>query len=136
LADNGRVYVEAHHGRVRAGRALDDALAAAAARAPKPVPMAEQLGEHRPNQRYELMVQRLGDVLRRRLPADASVLMVTKGDDSLAAVDGMRAAHFPGDGAGGYLGWHPPDSADAIARLEAAREGGAEFLVIPEPSLW
>ena len=47
-----------------------------------------------------------------------------------------EAWHFPSDDDGGYLGYHPPDSAWAIAHLEAMRPRGADYLLIPASSAW
>ena len=70
------------------------------------------------------------------MPPGSSLLVVSKGDAALLELPGLTAAHFPQDGAGGYAGHHPLDSATAIAELEALRRGGAEYLVIPATARW
>ena len=93
---------------------------------------------HRPSAEYEALVQRIRQRVSATLPSDARVLVVSKGDDDLLALDGRSAAHFPQFG-GVYAGHHPADGAEAIAHLEALRgneAGRAEFLLFPKTSLW
>ena len=73
---------------------------------------------------------------RSHVPPGASVLVVSKGDAALLELPGLAAAHFPQDGAGGYAGHHPHDSATAIAELEELRRRGAEYLVLPATARW
>ena len=73
-----------------------------------------------------------------RCPPGASVLVVSKGDESLLALPGRdRGCTFPQDGAGGYAGHHPRDGAagDRRARGSCAR-AGAEYLVLPATARW
>ena len=70
------------------------------------------------------------------LPPDARTLIVSKGDPALLEIEGLATAHFPQDANGGYAGYYPADSADAIGQLEALRRRGAEFLVVPRESAW
>lgn len=79
---------------------------------------------------------RLRQIVEAVIPKDATVALVSKGDDELLEMDGRRAWHFPRHELGIYLGHHPADSNEAIRYLEAARSDGADFLVFPEPSLW
>jgi hypothetical protein len=64
------------------------------------------------------------------------VAVVSKGDDDLLKLDGRRGWHFLQNEKGEYAGYYPADSAEAIARLEALREKGAEFLLFPATALW
>ncbi|HEV3400343.1 MAG TPA: sulfotransferase [Acidimicrobiales bacterium] len=82
------------------------------------------------------LVARVKDTMETVLPAGSRALVVSRGDDRLLDVDGRSAGHFPQGDDGHYLGYHPADSADAIARLEALRRGGAQFLVIPSTAFW
>ncbi len=70
------------------------------------------------------------------VPEGATVLVVSKGDESLLALPGRRGWHFPRASDGRYAGYYPKTSEDAIAHLEALREAGAEFLAIPATYLW
>jgi GT2 family glycosyltransferase len=91
---------------------------------------------HRPYPGYAALTDRLRQRVVEVAAPGALVLVVSKGDEALVDLPGRRAWHFPCDAAGGYAGHHPGDDADAIARLEALRHGGADYLVIPEPSSW
>src|SRR5205085_730238 len=64
------------------------------------------------------------------------VIVVSKGDDELLNLDGRIGWHFPQTEDGAYIGYHPADSVAAIAHLEALRAKGADYLLIPSPSLW
>jgi colanic acid/amylovoran biosynthesis glycosyltransferase len=71
-----------------------------------------------------------------RLPADAGVLVVSRGDEELIAFPGHRGGHFPQTANGLYAGHHPADSGEAIAHLEELRQAGARYLVVPATSGW
>jgi GT2 family glycosyltransferase len=85
---------------------------------------------------YRALVDDVAATVERTVPPGAGVLVVSRGDRDLVRFPNREAAHFPQDEDGGYLGHHPADSAEAIARLERLREGGAEYLVVPATSRW
>jgi hypothetical protein len=93
---------------------------------------AQPLGEAE----YADLVERIRAVIAASLPPGSSLLVVSKGDAALLEIPGMTALHFPQDGAGGYAGHHPLDSAAATAELEQMRRAGAEYLVIPATARW
>jgi hypothetical protein len=70
------------------------------------------------------------------LPADATVAVASKGDPALLKLGGRPARHFPQDDAGEYAGHNPADGAAAVDLLDAAREAGAQFLVLPATAFW
>jgi hypothetical protein len=77
----------------------------------------------------------------RKLVADATatgatVAVISRGDDRLVDLCGRRGQHFPRDSDGAPLGYHPCSGPSAVTHLEAARAEGAEYLLIPGPSLW
>ena len=78
----------------------------------------------------------LSKAVNRCVPRDAKILVVSKGDGWLLKLDGCAPRHFPQDTKGGYAGYHPKNSAQAVALLDAAREKGARYLAFPPPSLW
>jgi len=91
----------------------------------------------RPNAWYRDLVERIRDVVDRELPPDATVLVVSHGDDELLDLGaGRRGWHFPQMEDGTYAGHHPGDSAEAIAHLEALRGRGADYILFPETALW
>jgi GT2 family glycosyltransferase len=85
---------------------------------------------------YRRLVEQVQAEVAERIPAGASVLVVSRGDRELVDLDGREGGHFPQDATGGYLGHHPRDSDEAIARLEEMRDGGAEYLVLPSSASW
>jgi GT2 family glycosyltransferase len=85
---------------------------------------------------YGHLVEAVRESVLAGVPADASVLVVSRGDRELIRLPGREAAHFPQGEDGGYAGHHPADSDEAIAQLERLREAGAEYLVLPPTALW
>ena len=85
---------------------------------------------------YQQLVRRIREVVRTALPAEATVIVVSKGDNELLKLDGKRAWHFPQNEEGVYAGYHPADSAEAIAHLEELRAKGGEFLLFPGTAFW
>ncbi|HET9198110.1 MAG TPA: glycosyltransferase family 2 protein [Solirubrobacterales bacterium] len=90
----------------------------------------------RPNPRYERELERLREAASAAIPAGAEVLVISRGDEALLELNGHRAGHFPQAGDGGWAGHHPADSAEAIEHLEALRERGARYLVVPPTYRW
>ena len=85
---------------------------------------------------YRALATRLRDVVSAATPTDATVMVVSKGDEALLALDGRDAWHFPQTHDGIYAGAHPANSSDAIAHLELLRGRGGKFLVFPSTALW
>ena len=57
--------------------------------------IAWQPHRHRPNAVYQGKIARIREVVRRVIPAGASVLVITKGDPDLLELEGRVAQHFP-----------------------------------------
>jgi hypothetical protein len=85
---------------------------------------------------YARVLVQLPQVVAQRVPADARVLVVSRGDDRLLAVPDRRTGHFPQAGDGAYAGHHPHDSETAVAELERLRADGWTALVFPSTALW
>ncbi|MBS1886491.1 MAG: glycosyltransferase [Actinobacteria bacterium] len=90
----------------------------------------------RPNPRYEREVAQLREAVSEAVPAGATVLVISRGDETLLQLGGRRAQHFPQGADGGWSGHHPADSAEAVSHLEALRAGGAAYLVVPPTYRW
>ncbi len=91
----------------------------------------------RPNAWYRDLVERVREVVDAEIPPDATVLVVSNGDDELLQLGAhRRGLHFPQMEDGTYAGHHPGDSAEAIAHFEALRTQGAEYILFPETALW
>ena len=110
--------------------------AAEIAAAPPPPPNPSPAPRNKTQQSYEEQVERIRMVARAALPAGSTVLVVSKGDPRLVDLGGCDASHFPQTEEGVYGGFHPPNSEVAIAHLEALREKGARYLLIPHTALW
>ena len=85
---------------------------------------------------YRQMTERIADLVLELVPSGATVLVLSRGDEKLLELGGRRAWHFPQTDDGVYAGHHPADSREAIARLEALRARGGEFLLLPETGMW
>ena len=92
--------------------------------------------ERRHSDRYRELTERVGRAVVDTVPAGATVLVVSRGDDELLRVEGRRVWHFPRDADGRYAGYHPADSREAVARLEEQRAAGAEYVVFPATGMW
>lgn len=85
---------------------------------------------------YSALVRRVREAVRELIPADGTVLVVSKGDSGLVDVYGRKAWHFPRAEDGRYAGFYPKRGISAVAHLEALRARGAEYFLIPETSGW
>jgi hypothetical protein len=90
----------------------------------------------RPNPRYERDAERLREAVKAAVPSGSTVLVISRGDESLLRLNGRRALHFPQARDGGWAGHHPADSEEAIGHLETLREDGAEYLAVPSTYRW
>jgi hypothetical protein len=87
-------------------------------------------------EQYQQLVERVQLIARSAVPPDATVLVVSKGDDQLLQLECREAWHFPASPDGTYVGDHPPDADWAIEQLERARARGADYLVLPATAFW
>jgi len=85
---------------------------------------------------YQRLIHRIREVVSTSLPPEATVIVVTKGDSELLRLDSRRAWHFPQAEDGAFAGYHPANSDEAIAHLEALRVKGGDFLVFPNSAFW
>jgi len=89
-----------------------------------------------PRSSYLDEVAAVCEEVERNVPEGATVLVLSRGDSELLRLGAREARHFPGDAEGRYLGHHPADDAAAVELLEAQRQAGAEYLVIPAAEGW
>ena len=102
-----------------------------------PVPPAAPGAEpHVKAAEYARVLIRVRALVRSVVPLDATVLVVSRGDDDLLDLDGRAAWHFPQDHDGRWAGYHPRDSSAAITDLDALRARGADHLLLPATALW
>jgi GT2 family glycosyltransferase len=90
----------------------------------------------RHSDRYRDVTERVRRAVIEAVPAGATALVVSRGDDELLRVEGRRAWHFPRADDGAYAGHHPANSREAIARLERQRAAGAGYIVFPATGIW
>jgi hypothetical protein len=80
--------------------------------------------------------QRISGIVQAILPPDTKVIVVSKGADELLSLGGCQGWHFPQTEEGWYAGYHPADSAEAIAHLEKLRAKGGSYLLFPHTAFW
>ena len=85
---------------------------------------------------YEGLIERVRETANAMIPRNATVLVVSRGDEELLRIGPRRALHFPQDEFGRYAGYHPPDSDAAIEVLESMRARGGEYLLLPSTAFW
>jgi GT2 family glycosyltransferase len=90
----------------------------------------------RPSVAWQRQAEGLRRLVAERVPRDAVVLIVNRGDQSLLDLEGRRALPFPCDEDGVYAGHYPAGGAEAIELLEAMRARGATHFVLPAGELW
>ena len=67
---------------------------------------------------YRQLVDGVREAIETHVPADATVLVVSKGDERLLELDSRRGWHFPQTGVGTYAGEYPANATHAIEHLE------------------
>ncbi|MNC84809.1 hypothetical protein D3C83_03770 [compost metagenome] len=85
---------------------------------------------------YRDLVDDIRGIVARTIPPQAAVAVVSRGDAALLDLDGRSARHFPEARPGVYAGYHPADSAAAVAALDEAVDGGVQFLLFPGTAYW
>jgi len=92
--------------------------------------------EKRLDSEYAALTERVRRRIVAETKAGSTLLVVSRGDESLVDLDGRRAWHFPGAQDGRWAGHHPADSAWAIRELLAARARGADYIAFPGTAFW
>ncbi len=92
--------------------------------------------QRRQTPEYAELIAEVRRTLRQTLPSDSTVLVVSKGDERLLAVDELQVWHFPRLSDGSWPGHHPADGHEVIAGLEELCAQGAEYIAFPAPMLW
>lgn len=85
---------------------------------------------------YAGLVDRVRLAIEANTPPEATVAIVSRGDDELLTLGQRAAWHFPRTGDGAYAGYYPTDSDAAIGHLEQLRANGATHLAIPASCGW
>jgi hypothetical protein len=85
---------------------------------------------------YHRLLGDIRSIARRAIPAAATTVVVSKGDDELLKLGTQRVWHFPQTEAGVYAGHYPAHSLAAVEHLEALRSKGANYLLFPSTAFW
>lgn len=85
---------------------------------------------------YDQLRARVLRTVAEATPEGATVAVVSKGDPALVELEGRTGWHFPRDADGGYAGFHPRTSDDAVGYVEELRGAGARFLCLPATAFW
>ena len=89
-----------------------------------------------PSNEYSRLVREIQRVVKTTIPLGATVAVVSKGDQKMVDFKGRLGCHFPQNEDGGYAGYHPADSAAAIAELERLRHKDIDYLLVPHTAFW
>jgi GT2 family glycosyltransferase len=89
-----------------------------------------------PEAGYEEMTARIKSLVERSVPPEATLLVVSRGDERLLDLGGRQAWHFPQGDDDVYAGHHPSDSEEAIDHLERLRDRGGDYILFPATALW
>jgi hypothetical protein len=85
---------------------------------------------------YKHLVGRVCKVVNQKIPGDARVIVVSKGDDEIVQFHGPRGWHFPQAPDGTYAGHYPSDAAEAVSQVEQLRSKGGQYLLFPQTAFW
>ena len=100
------------------------------------VASAQRSGAKHKGNLYAVLVEQIRQVIEHHLPAETTILVVSKGDEELLKLGHRKGLHFPQNGEGAYAGHYPTTSAEAIDHLEGLRTRGADYLVLPNTAYW
>jgi hypothetical protein len=137
ISSEGKAHIDRLNGREISRQRFLEVIELVRSRPLKPPPPAgfgsiRQLGLDE----YEQLISRIGTKIRAAVPSGAHILVVSKGDDRLVALDGYVAGHFPQADGGGYAGHHPGSGLEALEHLQRLHTQGNEYLVFPSTSFW
>jgi hypothetical protein len=138
LCQNGLLYIKDAEEATRSSFAR--VLEAVMAREPKRLPASTEVKAATaavPAKEYQRLIEDLRTAVAKTVPANAGLVVVSKGDPELLKLgESRRAFHFPQDEAGRYAGHHPATSEDAITGLDRFHSSGADYVVLPATASW
>jgi glycosyltransferase involved in cell wall biosynthesis len=137
LSNNGQAVVRASHDRGLVKARFLKVLTDVFGREPGSA-LEKDASRHSDLRRreYRATVRRVREIVEKVVPAETTLLVVSKGDADLVSFSNRIAWHFPRNGTTGYAGYYPADSAGAIQHLELMRTQGAQFMVFPRTARW
>jgi hypothetical protein len=89
-----------------------------------------------PDAGYRMLVDDVRSAVEGVVPPNATVAVMSRGDDALVTFAGIRGWHFPRRLDGVWAGFYPADDAEAVAHLRAVHGQGAGYLAVPGPAFW
>lgn len=133
-----RLFLDAQDHLARRDQELRASISAVRERTERlPLPaMASSSRQTMDNLAYRELISRIRAIVDGALPTDATVIVVSKGDEQLLVLNGRTGWHYPQSDGGKYAGYYPADSAAAIAHLEGLREAGANYILFPKTAFW
>ena len=90
----------------------------------------------RPAKDYELVRDRIRQIVASHLRPKTAVIVASRGDEELLQFPDHDGWHFPQVEGGVYAGHYPADDREAIAELERLRAQGGDYFMLPKTSLW
>jgi len=93
-------------------------------------------GEQPLDSDYRQLVRRIQEVVRKEIPFDSTVIVISKGDETLIDLYARQGWHFPRNEEGRWAGYHPKSSLAAVAHLESLRAAGGDYFLLPDTALW
>jgi GT2 family glycosyltransferase len=85
---------------------------------------------------YRKLLADIQSMVDEKVPEDATIVVISRGDDEALELGNRTAWHFPQEQDGTYAGSYPEDSAAAVQHLEDLRARGAQYLLVPSTSAW
>lgn len=85
---------------------------------------------------YDELVDRVRARIGEVIPSGSCVAVVSRGDERLLDVTGIRGSHFPQGRDGRYAGYYPPDGEAAVAHVQELIDAGAQYLTVPATAFW
>lgn len=84
---------------------------------------------------HRRLVGQVRHLVEANVPAGARTLVATYGDSAMLNLGERPTEVFPQSPSGAMADYTVIDGTEAVAQLEALRDDGAEFLVVPSPAL-
>ena len=82
-------------------------------------------------EQYKALVERVRLIVTSAVPPDATVVVVSKGDEQLLDLECGEAWHLPASPDGSYIGYHPPDATGRSSSWSARGPGALTISCFP-----
>ena len=89
-----------------------------------------------PAERYDSQRAAVRQVLAQVTEPGCKIAVACRGDEEMVQLDDRIGTHFPQAPEGYFSGFYPVDDEAAVSHLEAVRDRGVDYLVIPAVSFW